>query len=85
MRVSGWAIAVAVSLGALLEIIDTSIVNVALSDMQASLGATVAQASSKPARRQTEITFSFIYLYLFPVTSCPARMRGSARRGHILG
>jgi len=40
-----WAIAIAVSLGALLEIVDMSIVNVALPQMQASLGATLAQVS----------------------------------------
>ena len=40
-----WAIAVAVAIGALLELIDTSIVNVALNEMQTSLGATMAQAS----------------------------------------
>jgi DHA2 family multidrug resistance protein len=40
-----WLVALAVSLGALLEIIDTSIVNVALTEMQASLGATVTQMS----------------------------------------
>ena len=40
-----WLIAVAVALGALLEIIDTSIVNVALTEMQASLGATLTQMS----------------------------------------
>jgi DHA2 family multidrug resistance protein len=40
-----WLIAVAVALGALLEIIDTSIVNVALKEMQASLGATLSQVS----------------------------------------
>ena len=38
-----WAIAFSVALGALLEIIDTSIVNVALTDMQASLGATLSE------------------------------------------
>jgi DHA2 family multidrug resistance protein len=38
-----WVIAVTVSLGAILEVIDTSIVNVALTDMQASLGATVSE------------------------------------------
>ena len=38
-----WAIVAAASLGALLEVIDTSIVNVALNDMQASLGATVSE------------------------------------------
>ncbi|MEC4818695.1 MAG: DHA2 family efflux MFS transporter permease subunit, partial [Scytonema sp. PMC 1069.18] len=38
-----WAIAITVSLGAILEVIDTSIVNVALTDMQASLGATVSE------------------------------------------
>ncbi len=41
--VNKWAVAVAVAIGALLEIIDTSIVNVALTDMQASLGATLSQ------------------------------------------
>ena len=40
---SKWAIAVAVSLAALLEIIDTSIVNVALADMQATLGTTLTE------------------------------------------
>ncbi len=40
-----WTIAIAVALGALLEIIDTSIVNVALTEMQASLGATLTQMS----------------------------------------
>lgn len=40
-----WMIAIAVALGALLEIIDTSIVNVALTEMQASLGATLTQMS----------------------------------------
>ncbi len=40
-----WAVAVAVALGALLEIVDTSIVNVALKEMQASLGATLSEVS----------------------------------------
>jgi DHA2 family multidrug resistance protein len=40
-----WLIAIAVALGALLEIVDTSIVNVALKEMQASLGATLSQVS----------------------------------------
>ncbi len=40
-----WMIAIAVALGALLEIIDTSIVNVAVTEMQASLGATLTQMS----------------------------------------
>jgi DHA2 family multidrug resistance protein len=40
-----WLIAIAVALGALMEIIDTSIVNVALTEMQASLGATLTQMS----------------------------------------
>src|SRR5262249_22257840 len=40
-----WAIAVSVSLGALLEIIDTSIVTVATTDIQASLGATMTEVS----------------------------------------
>ena len=40
-----WAIAIAVALGALLEVVDTSIVNVALTDMQNSLGATLAEVS----------------------------------------
>lgn len=38
-----WAIALAVALGAVLEVIDTSIVNVALTDIQASLGATISE------------------------------------------
>lgn len=45
MPTNKWLVAVAVALGALLEIIDTSIVNVALSDMQAALGATLTQMS----------------------------------------
>jgi MFS transporter, DHA2 family, multidrug resistance protein len=43
--INKWAIAVAVALGALLEIVDTSIVNVALPQVQASLGATLAQVT----------------------------------------
>ncbi|AFY91270.1 DHA2 family efflux MFS transporter permease subunit [Chroococcidiopsis thermalis] len=38
-----WAIALTASLGAILEVIDTSIVNVALNDIQATLGATVSE------------------------------------------
>jgi DHA2 family multidrug resistance protein len=38
-----WLIAISVALGALLEIVDMSIVNVALPQMQASLGATLAE------------------------------------------
>jgi DHA2 family multidrug resistance protein len=38
-----WAIAITASLGAILEVIDTSIVNVALTDIQATLGATVSE------------------------------------------
>jgi MFS transporter, DHA2 family, multidrug resistance protein len=40
-----WLIAIAVATGALLEVIDTSIVNVAITEMQASLGATLTQMS----------------------------------------
>ena len=40
-----WAIAITVALGAILEVLDTSIVNVALPDMQSSLGATITQIS----------------------------------------
>src|ERR1700755_1450875 len=43
--VSKWLIAAAVALGALLEVVDTSIVNVALTDMQNTLGATLSQIS----------------------------------------
>ena len=38
-----WMIAFSVSLAALLEVIDTSMVNVALTDMQATLGATLSE------------------------------------------
>ncbi|HEY9806042.1 MAG TPA: DHA2 family efflux MFS transporter permease subunit, partial [Candidatus Obscuribacterales bacterium] len=38
-----WAIALTASLGAILEVIDTSIVNVALTEMQANLGATISE------------------------------------------
>ncbi len=40
-----WLIAIAVALGALLEVVDTSIVNVALNEMQNSLGATLSEVS----------------------------------------
>jgi DHA2 family multidrug resistance protein len=43
--VNKWAVAVAVAAGALMEIIDTSIVNVVLTDMQSALGATLTQVS----------------------------------------
>lgn len=39
-----WAIAVTVSLAAMLEVIDTSIVNVALPDIRGNLGATLSEA-----------------------------------------
>ncbi|RYG87115.1 DHA2 family efflux MFS transporter permease subunit [bacterium] len=38
-----WLIAISVSIAALMEVIDTSIVNVALTDMQATLGATLSE------------------------------------------
>jgi DHA2 family multidrug resistance protein len=41
--VNKWAVAVAVSLGAMLEVIDISIVNVALPQIQSSLGATLSE------------------------------------------
>jgi MFS transporter, DHA2 family, multidrug resistance protein len=44
-NVNKWAVAVAVAAGALLEVIDTSIVNVALADIQAAVGATLTQVS----------------------------------------
>ena len=40
-----WLVAIAVAIGALLEIIDSSIVNVALTDIQTSVGASLAQVS----------------------------------------
>ncbi|MFO0590312.1 MAG: DHA2 family efflux MFS transporter permease subunit [Polyangiaceae bacterium] len=43
--VNKWAVAIAVAIGALMEIIDTSIVNVALNDIQASLAVTLSQVS----------------------------------------
>lgn len=43
--VNKWAVAVAVALGALLEVVDTSIVNVALTNMQNAFGATLTQVS----------------------------------------
>lgn len=43
--VNKWAVAVAVALGALMEVVDTSIVNVALSDMAVALDATIAETS----------------------------------------
>ena len=43
--VNKWAVAVAVAIGALLEVIDVSIVNVALTEIQSSLGATLSQVS----------------------------------------
>ncbi|MET0344052.1 MAG: DHA2 family efflux MFS transporter permease subunit [Polyangiales bacterium] len=44
-RTNKWLVAVAVALGALLEVVDTSIVNVALTDIQTSVGASLSQAS----------------------------------------
>ena len=44
-RPNKWAVAIAVATGALLEVIDVSIVNVALSDIQTTVGATLSQAS----------------------------------------
>ncbi|MFO0746442.1 MAG: DHA2 family efflux MFS transporter permease subunit [Myxococcota bacterium] len=44
-QVNKWAVAIAVALGALLEIVDTSIVNVALTDMAVSLNATISETS----------------------------------------
>ena len=44
-EVNKWTIAVAVALGAMLEVIDTSIVNVALTNMQNAFGATLTQVS----------------------------------------
>jgi DHA2 family multidrug resistance protein len=41
--INKWAIALSVALGALLEVVDTSIVNVALTEMQNSLGATLSE------------------------------------------
>ena len=43
--VNKWLVGVAVALGALLEVVDTSIVNVAINEMQASLGATLSQVA----------------------------------------
>jgi DHA2 family multidrug resistance protein len=43
--VNKWGIAFAVALGALLEVVDTSIVNVALTDIQAALGASLSEVS----------------------------------------
>jgi DHA2 family multidrug resistance protein len=43
--VNKWLVAIAVAIGALLEIIDTSIVNVALTDIQTAVGASLSQAS----------------------------------------
>ncbi|HKB89126.1 MAG TPA: DHA2 family efflux MFS transporter permease subunit, partial [Opitutaceae bacterium] len=39
-----WVIAITASLGAILEVIDTSIINVALPDIQGNLGATLSEA-----------------------------------------
>jgi DHA2 family multidrug resistance protein len=44
-KVNKWAVAVAVAIGALLEVIDVSIVNVALTEIQSSLSATLSQVS----------------------------------------
>ena len=38
-----WAVVVTASIGAMLEVIDVSITNVALSHIQANLGATLAE------------------------------------------
>jgi len=44
-NVNKWAVAAAVATGALLEVIDTSIVNVALTEIQGAVGATLSQVS----------------------------------------
>ncbi|HTU59649.1 MAG TPA: DHA2 family efflux MFS transporter permease subunit [Polyangiales bacterium] len=44
-QVNKWAVAAAVATGALLEVIDTSIVNVALTEIQGAVGATLSQIS----------------------------------------
>ncbi|MET0389665.1 MAG: DHA2 family efflux MFS transporter permease subunit [Polyangiales bacterium] len=44
-KTNKWAVAVAVATGALLEVVDTSIVNVALADIQSAVGATLTQVS----------------------------------------
>src|SRR5262249_5593354 len=44
-KANRWLVAIAVAFGALLEVVDTSIVNVALRDMQNSLGATLSEVS----------------------------------------
>lgn len=44
-RVNKWAVAAAVATGALLEVIDSSIVNVALTEIQGAVGATLSQIS----------------------------------------
>jgi MFS transporter, DHA2 family, multidrug resistance protein len=43
--VNKWLVAIAVAIGALLEVVDTSIVNVALTDIQTTVGASLSQAS----------------------------------------
>ena len=43
--INKWGIATAVALGALLEVVDTSIVNVALTDIQSTLGASLTEVS----------------------------------------
>lgn len=44
-QVNKWLVAAAVALGALLEVVDTSIVNVALTDMAVALNATISETS----------------------------------------
>ncbi|MET0385929.1 MAG: DHA2 family efflux MFS transporter permease subunit [Polyangiales bacterium] len=44
-QVNKWAVAAAVATGALLEVLDTSIVNVALAEIQSAVGATLTQVS----------------------------------------
>ena len=49
-RLAEWVIAITAASGALLEVIDTSIVNVALPDIQGTLGATLSEpAGCRPA------------------------------------
>ena len=62
--VNKWAVAVAVSLGALLEIIDTSIVNVALTEIQTSVGATLSQASWVVS------SYGVANVIVLPMTAC---------------
>ena len=63
-----WLIAVTVALGAMLEVIDTSIVNVAMPDIQGNLGVTLSEAG------WVSTGYSCANVVIIPLGACPASL-----------